>query len=93
MKHFMKYLVIVAVVLGLSGCAAQTRTSTPDVTAIATVKGMGLMRGQLFDQANQPLANRTVRLATLYGEGATQAYIADDSGGIGRTRFRWWSSS
>lgn len=46
-------------------------------------QGMGLIRGQLLNQNNQPLANRTVRLAAVYGEGATQAYISDDSGGIG----------
>jgi hypothetical protein len=44
---------------------------------------MGLLRGQLLSENNQPLANRTVRLAAMYGEGATQAYISDDSGGIG----------
>ena len=59
-------------------------TTVPTATVTAPQElGMGLIRGQLLNQYNQPLANRTVRLAALYGEGETQAYISDDSGGIG----------
>ena len=75
-----KILRICVLGLFLVGCSA----GTPQAAQTGVqAQGMGLLRGQLLSENNQPLANRTVRLAAMYGEGATQAYISDDSGGIG----------
>jgi hypothetical protein len=80
MHNIRKILCAVLSCLVMVGCTAIA--PSPTLTA-PSAQGMGLLRGQLLSQNSQPLANRTVRLAALYGEGATQAYIADDSGGIG----------
>ena len=75
-----KILRIFVLGLFLVGCSAVTPQAAQ--TGVQ-VQGMGLLRGQLLSENNRPLANRTVRLAAMYGEGATQAYISEDSGGIG----------
>ena len=83
MRRFLEKTMLVCMMVGLIGCAAPAQPAMGDATQVPAVAGMGLMRGQLLDQNNQPLANRTVRLAAVYGEGDQQAYIADDSGGVG----------
>jgi hypothetical protein len=83
MRRFLEKTMLVSMMVVLLGCGAPSQPMMGDAPQVPAVAGMGLMRGQLLDQNNQPLANRTVRLAAVYGEGEQQAYVADDSGGVG----------
>lgn len=82
---FQKLLLCLFTYAVLSACAAapvQT-TDVPAQTPATAIPGTGQVRGQLLTSEGQPLANRTVRLATVYGTGSELAYVADESGGIG----------
>jgi hypothetical protein len=83
MRQFLLRTVLVSIMVVLFGCGTQPQPTISETTQIPAEAGMGLMRGQLLDQNNQPLANRSVRLAAVYGEGEQQAYVADESGGVG----------
>jgi hypothetical protein len=41
------------------------------------------MRGRLLSAQGSPLANRSVRLASIYETNGKSAYVVDDAGGIG----------